>query len=54
MTEAGTVLTSRDYAVSASIAAPLYGGNFSVTDTIVVPAAAAGTTFRVVVGVDQD
>jgi hypothetical protein len=48
-----TVLSTRDYAISGVLAPPLFGQDFRVTDSIVVPAAPVGVFYRVMVGVDQ-
>ncbi|MCC6735607.1 MAG: hypothetical protein IT534_05705 [Bauldia sp.] len=51
--DGGTVLSTRDYALSGTLAAPLFGQDFHVTDSIVVPAAPVGVFYRVMVGIDQ-
>ncbi len=48
------VLFSRVYTVSANIAAPAYGGDYTVTDTIALPATAAPGTLIIFVGFDQN
>ena len=49
----GAVVSTRDFAISGTLAAPIYGQDFRVTDSIVVPAPTVGTLYRVLVGVDQ-
>ncbi len=47
------IIFSRVYTVSGSIAAPAYGANFTVADTIAVPGAAPVGSLILFVGFDQ-
>ncbi len=49
----GAVVSTRDFAISGTLAAPIYGQDFRITDSIVVPAPTVGSLYRVLVGVDQ-
>lgn len=49
----GTIVSTRDFAISGTLAPPIYGQDFRVNDSMVVPAPTVGTLYRVMVGIDQ-
>jgi hypothetical protein len=51
--DGGTVVSTRDFAISGTLAAPTFGQDFRVTDSIVAPPPTVGTFYRVMVGIDQ-
>jgi hypothetical protein len=50
--QGGAVTGRREYTVAASIAPPLFGGDYVVNDALAVPAASVRST-RIVVGLDN-